>query len=145
MSTSYTPQYAMMHGTNAYTVEAPYGTADAVDALRYGFIGNADFVVQNKDRMFNNQLERFRRGVQNIDADAIRPYYVSQKDEKGAEADTFRPRDSKDVNGKTNDNFFPEYYVIDRRLPHPQRRRGEGDHQGREGGRQDVSDRHHGG
>ena len=69
MSTSYTPQYAMMHGTNAYTVEAPYGTADAVDALRYGFIGNADFVVQNKDRMFNNQLERFRRGVQNIDAE----------------------------------------------------------------------------
>ena len=112
MSTSYTPQYAMMHGTNAYTVEAPYGTADAVDALRYGFIGNADFVVQNKDRMFNNQLERFRRGVQNIDADNIRPYYVSQKDEKGAEADTFRPRDSKDVNGKTNGNFFPEYYVI---------------------------------
>ena len=103
MSTSYTPQYAMMHGTNAYTVEAPYGTADAVDALRYGFIGNADFVVQNKDRMFNNQLERFRH---------IRPYYVSQKDEKGAEADTFRPRDSKDVNGKTNGNFFPEYYVI---------------------------------
>ena len=112
MSTSYTPQYAMMHGTNAFTVEAPYGTADAVDALRYGFIGNADFVVANKDRMFNNQLERFRRGVQNIDADSIRPYYVSQKDEKGAEADTFRPRDSKDSFGKTNDNFFPEYYVI---------------------------------
>ncbi len=37
---------------------------------------------------------------------------MSQKDEKGAEADTFRPRDSKDVNGKTNGNFFPEYYVI---------------------------------
>jgi hypothetical protein len=112
MSTSYTPQYAMMHGTNAYTVEAPYGTADAVDALRYGFMGNAGFVAQNKDRMFNNQLERFRRGVQNIDADSIRPYYVNQKDEKGAEADTFRPRDSKDANGKTNGNFFPEYYVI---------------------------------
>lgn len=112
MSTSYTPQYAMMHGTNAYTVEAPYGTADAVEALRYGFVGNADFVVQNKDRMFNNQLERFRRGVQNIDADSIRPYYVNQRDEKGAEADTFRPRDAKDSFGRTNGNFFPEYYVI---------------------------------
>lgn len=106
MSTSYTPQYAMMHGTNAYTVEAPYGTADAVDALKYGFIGNADFVAKNKDRMFNNQLERFRRGVENIDADSIRPYYVNQKDEAGAEADVFRPRDNE------NNNFFPEYYVI---------------------------------
>ncbi len=61
--------------------------------------------------MFNNQLERFRRGVQNIDADSIRPYVNQKKDEKGAEADTFRPRDSKDANGKTNGNFFPEYYV----------------------------------
>ena len=106
MSTSYTPQYAMMHGTNAYTVEAPYGTADAVEALKYGFIGNADFITQNKDRMFDNQLERFRRGVENIDADEVRPYYVNQKDEAGAEADVFRPRDNE------NNNFFPEYYVI---------------------------------
>lgn len=106
MSTSYTPQYAMMHGTNAYTVEAPYGTSDAVRALEYGFIGNADFVAQNKDRMFNNQLERFRRGVENIDADTVRPYYVNQADEAGAEADVFRPRDNE------NHNFFPEYYVI---------------------------------
>ena len=106
MSTSYTPQYAMMHGTNAYTVEAPYGSIDAVYALEYGFIGNARFVADNKDRMFLNQLERYRRGVENIDADEIRPYYVNQADEPGAEADTCRPRDNE------NHNFFPEYYVI---------------------------------
>lgn len=106
MSTSYTPQYAMMHGTNAYTVEAPSANVDAVYALEYGFIGNADFIAANKDRMFINQLERFRRGIENIDADAIRPYYVNQYDVAGAEADLFRPQNNE------NHNFFPEYYVI---------------------------------
>ena len=106
MSTSYTPQYAMMHGTNAFTIEIPVATSDGVHALEYGFIGNAQFVVENKDDLFMNQLERWRRGVENIDSPEIRKYYVSQHDEKGAEADTFRPNDNE------NHNFFPEYYVI---------------------------------
>ena len=106
MSTSYTPQYAMMHGTNAFTIEIPVATSDGVHALEYGFIGNAQFVVENKDELFLNQLERWRRGVENIDSPEIRKYYVSQNDEKGAEADSFRPNDNE------NHNFFPEYYVI---------------------------------
>ena len=106
MSTSYTPQFAMMHGTNAFTVELPIGNGDGVHALEYGFIGNAQFVVENKDELFLNQLERWRRGVENIDSPEIRKYYVGQHDEKGAEADTFRPQDNE------NHNFFPEYYVI---------------------------------
>ena len=106
MSTSYTPQFAMMHGTNAFTVELPVATSDGVHALEYGFIGNAQFVVENKDELFMNQLERWRRGVENIDSPEIRKYYVSQHDEKGAEADSFRPNDNE------NHNFFPEYYVI---------------------------------
>lgn len=106
MSSSYTPQYAMLHGTNAYTVELPYGSQDAVVAVKYGFVGNAEFVSENKDEMFLNQLERYERGIENIDPDEIRPYYVSQSDEPGAEADVFRPRYEE------NNNFFPEYYVI---------------------------------
>ncbi|OUN88935.1 M14 family metallopeptidase [[Collinsella] massiliensis] len=106
MSSSYTPQYAMLHGVNAYTVELPYGSQDAVTAVKYGFVGNAEFVSENKDEMFLNQLERYERGIENIDADEIRPYYVSQSDEVGAEADVFRPRYEE------NNNFFPEYYVI---------------------------------
>ena len=106
MSTSYTPQFAMMHGTNAFTVEVPVANGDAAHALEYGFIGNAQFVVENKDELFLNQLERWRRGVENIDSPEIRKYYVSQNDEKGAEADSFRPNDNE------NHNFFPEYYVI---------------------------------
>lgn len=106
MSTSYTPQYSFLHGTCAYTVEVSYGSQDAVDAIQYGFIGNADFVSANKDRIYKNQLEFFRRGLNNIDADTIRPYYVSQSDEIGAEADVFRKKYAE------NNNFFPEYYVI---------------------------------
>ena len=106
MSSSYTPQYAMMHGTNAFTVESAYGHADGVRALQYGCIGNADFVLKNRDRMFGNQLLRYVRGVENIDADTIRPYYVDQHDNLGANADVFRP------NNNENKNFFPEYYVI---------------------------------
>lgn len=106
MSTSYTPQYAFLHGSNSYTVELPYGNQDAVDAIKFAFLGNADFVSKNKEKMYLNQLEFFRRGVENIDAETIRPYYVSQSDEVGVEADVFRKK------YKENNNFFPEYYMI---------------------------------
>ena len=106
MSTSYTPQYSFLHGVNGFTVEVPYGSEEAVQAVKYGFIGNAAFVKENKDRMFTNQLEIYRRGIENIDADTIRPWYVSQSDEIGADADVFRKK------YKENNNFFPEYYII---------------------------------
>lgn len=106
MSTSYTPQYSFLHGTNGFTVEVPYGSEEAVQAVKYGFIGNAVFVTENKDRMFTNQLEFYRRGIENIDADTVRPWYVSQSDEIGAEADVFRKKYAE------NNNFFPEYYII---------------------------------
>lgn len=108
MTSSYTPQYAMLHGANAFTIEVPFGSQDSVEAVLFGFVGNADFISrpENKDRMFVNQLERYRRGIENIDADTLRPYYVSQADEQGGNASTFRPR--REENG----NFFPEYYVI---------------------------------
>lgn len=106
MSTSYTPQYSFLHGVNAYTVELPYGSADAVQAIKYGFIGNADYVAQEKESFFLNQLKVYERGLKNIDSEEIRKYYVSQADEPGAEADVFRKKYEE------NDNFFPEYYVI---------------------------------
>lgn len=106
MSSSYTPQYAMLHGVNAYTVELPYGHEDAVTATKYGFIGNADYISKNKDQMFLNLLERYERGIKNIDPEEMRPYYVDQHDVLGAEAEVFRPRYAE------NGSFFPEYYVI---------------------------------
>lgn len=107
MSTSYTPQYAFMHGCSAFTVELPYGSQNAVTAIKYGCIGNADFVSQNKKTFYENQLEFFRRGVENANSDQlIDKYYVDQNDTEGADAQEFR----KEYKG--NGNFFPEYYVI---------------------------------
>ncbi|MEG2707035.1 MAG: M14 family metallopeptidase [Erysipelotrichaceae bacterium] len=106
MSTSYTPQYSFLHGVNGYTVEVPYGSNDAVKAIKYGFIENADFVAANKEAMFINQVTGYERGVKNIDADSIRKFYVSQKDEEGKEANIFREKH------KENNNFFPEAYII---------------------------------
>lgn len=106
MSTSYTPQYSFLHGTLAYTVELPYGNEDAVQAVKYALINNGKYVGDNKKAMYGNQLEGWVRGKKNIDADSIRPYYVSQKDEIGKESDAFRTKHEE------NDNFFPEYYVI---------------------------------
>ena len=47
MTSSYTPQYAMLHGANAYTIELAWGSQDAVDATVYGMMGNARFVAEN--------------------------------------------------------------------------------------------------
>ena len=112
VSTSYTPQYSMMHGVNAYTIELPWGDSDAVRAVKYGCIGNAEYVSENWQKLFKRQVKRYERAVNNIDADEIRPFYVDWEDNAGAWADIYRPRDKKDVMGKTNNNFFPEYYVF---------------------------------
>ncbi|MSS63224.1 Ig-like domain-containing protein [Velocimicrobium porci] len=106
MSTSYTPQYSLLHGTVAFTIEVPKGNEEATKALTYGLIGQGKYVADHKDEFFLNQLEGYRRGIENIDDDANRPWYVDIYDNQGAEADAFRPK------YKENDNFFPEYYVI---------------------------------
>lgn len=106
MSSSYTPQYSMLHGVVAYTVEVPYGNEDATQAVKYALLNNGRYVGMHKKEFYTNQLKGWDRGHKNIDADEIRPYYVNQQDEKGAEADIFRARYEE------NNNFFPEYYVI---------------------------------
>lgn len=106
MSTSYTPQYSLLHGTVAFTIEVPKGNEEATKALTYGLIGHAKYVADHKDEFYLNQLEGYKRGLENVDADSIRPWYVDMNDNPGAEAEAFRPR------YKENNNFFPEYYVI---------------------------------
>ncbi|MDR1067416.1 MAG: Ig-like domain-containing protein, partial [Clostridiales bacterium] len=106
MSTNYTPQYSMLHGTLAYTVEIPAANEDGAKAFEYGMLAHSKFVSENKVDLLKNQLEFYRRGVKNEDVEATRAYYVNYNDDAYAEADIFRPK--YEENGK----FFPEYYVI---------------------------------
>jgi hypothetical protein len=106
MSANYTPQYSMLHGTIAYTVEVPQANEEATTALEYGFIGHAAYVAEYKDAFFLNQLEGYRRGINNEDVEAVSDWYVDMYDNIGAEADVYRPKYPE------TGNFFPEYYVI---------------------------------
>jgi hypothetical protein len=72
-----------------------------MDALVNAGFASVNYVVGNKDRLYNNQLEYYQRGIEGIDAgDEVDPWLLN-----AAEEVIGRPRGE-------NDNFFPEYYVI---------------------------------
>ncbi|RED52562.1 M20/M25/M40 family metallo-hydrolase [Cohnella lupini] len=99
-SPAYTAVFAMHHGAMGHTVEIPELNQDSTDALYYTALAATKYLVDNKDELFLNQLEIYKRGVNNEDNKAVDKYLVNAKYEEIG-----RPRTG-------NENFFPEYYVL---------------------------------
>ncbi|MBO0960029.1 hypothetical protein J1P26_09865 [Neobacillus sp. MM2021_6] len=100
MSVAYTPMYAMLHGSLGHTIEIPALSQKGFRAMVGTGLGAVHFVTKNKDALYKNQLEIFKRGVNGEDNRAVDKYFVNASGEQIGR-----------IRGKSN-HFFPDYYLI---------------------------------
>ncbi|RXJ01665.1 hypothetical protein DS745_09295 [Anaerobacillus alkaliphilus] len=100
MTPAYTAIYSMLHGSLGHTIEVPTLSQDSYYAMVGTGLGATKYVLDNKDQLFKNQLEIFKRGVDGNDNRAVDGYFVNA---------------AKDPIGRVrgdNESFFPHYYVL---------------------------------
>lgn len=100
LSPNYAASFAVHHGALGFTMEIPAFEEESVKALIYACLGGVEHIREHKTDLFLNQLEIFRRGVENIDDSAVDSYLVDAQDQ---------------IIGRMrgeNENFFPEYYIL---------------------------------
>lgn len=100
MTPAYTAMYGMLHGSYSHTIELPTLSQDSYNATVGSGLGATWFVSENKDELYRDQLEIFKRGVNNEDNRAVDEHFVNAAGESIGR-----------VRGE-NENFFPDYYVI---------------------------------
>ncbi|SDN97442.1 M14 family metallopeptidase [Alkalicoccus daliensis] len=100
MTPAYTAMYGMLHGSYSHTIELPTLSQNSYNAAVGSGLGATWFVSENKDELYRDQLEIFKRGVNNEDNRAVDEYFVNAAGESIGR-----------VRGD-NENFFPDYYVI---------------------------------
>jgi murein tripeptide amidase MpaA len=100
MTPAYTAIYSMLHGSLGHTIEVPGLNQQSLYAMVHTGLGATNFVLENKDELFKQQVELFKRGVEGEDNRAVDQHLVNQEGEAIG-------RDRGD-----NENFFPEYYVL---------------------------------
>ncbi|WFA20163.1 M20/M25/M40 family metallo-hydrolase [Paenibacillus mucilaginosus] len=98
---AYTAMYAMEHGALGHTIEIPELNQESQKALYYAGLAAFQYVIDNKTKLFSNQLEYYKRGVEGEDNRAVDTWFVNAKGEVIG-----RPRQNP------NESFFPDYYVL---------------------------------
>lgn len=97
---AYTGVYALIHGALGHTVEIPESNQDSNDAAVYAVLGAANYIIENKDALYKNQLKVNLRGIENEDNRDVDTWHIDEN--------------SKQLGRKrgANENFFPEYYIL---------------------------------
>jgi hypothetical protein len=118
----YSASIAMMNGSLGSTWEFPMNNQDAIDSGLSGIFNLMNYMLEDRDGLYDNKLEYKVRGVENIDAkDKVDPLLTSVhwlleevRDQVSFDMNPAvqqnRPR-MKDVDGNEL-SFFPEYWIL---------------------------------
>lgn len=96
----YVPVAAMLHGTMGHTIEIPELNQESTNAFMYAGFGSLKHALENKERLFLNQLNIYKRGIEGLDDRAVDEWFINAEGKAIG-----RPRGDKE-------NFFPEYFII---------------------------------